>query len=331
MRRHLTLALSAAVIFAAAAGASISAPASAADARAEALSLIRDVKVTLETISGRARAASADIAALSVSGGTRQRDRLSAEVENLVGEIGLLDAKLDVLTARVGSLSAPSRAASSARATSSAPRASRASSSGPLEVSCEVSSREVPGGSQVEYSSVVSGGVEPYAYSWSGSFRGNAESQMLTFVDRGTYREKVSVTDARGKVAADDCPKVTVTSNAAGALPGEYARSKAPKISVIEPAASVRWVSGKPGAVRWKFSGLASYDRLNVFLSEGGDGKTYYLASSVAQDPSGQGSYTWPSAGAIAGETVPAGTYFLRVCTTDDQVCDAAQVILSAR
>jgi hypothetical protein len=323
MRHHLAALLAAAALVVLAS--SSSAPASAADAKSEALSIINDLRGSLDGIADRAKAAAKRAGELQVGGSERSRNVLEAEVEALAYDIAGLDEKLKILDLRVSALSAaPSKRATSTPARPKSPP----SASGSLRVTCEVSDRTVGVGESVTYSAVVSGGAEPYTYAWTGAFRGNGSTQKASFVSAGTFKEKVSVTDKNRKTVSDDCPVVDVDDGFGDGVNDDRAsRARNAKLSILAPKSSARLVAGTAGTIEWKSTGLASGDRLDIFLTRGD--VFYYVATSLEKGKSGSDSYVWPSVGALAAEFVPYGEYTLKVCTTDGEICGATKVVVA--
>jgi hypothetical protein len=326
MRHHLAALLAAAALVTLAN--SSSAPVSAADAKSEALSIINDVRDSLDDLAARAKAAAKRAGELSVSGTTRNRDIVETELEALADDLAELDVTLRTLDLRVSSLSATSTKKTTT-ATSTSTKTT-ASSSGGLRVVCEVSDRTVGVGESVTYEAVVSGGTKPYTYAWTGSFKGNGSTQKASFADAGTFREKITVTDKGRKVASDDCPVVDVDEGFDDGVDDDKAtRAKNPKISLILPKSNARLTAGTAGTFEWKATGLASNDQLDIFLV--GEKTFYYVATSLEKGTSGSGSgsYVWPSIGALASDFVPYGEYTLKVCTTDGEVCAATRVVIA--
>lgn len=328
--RNLTIAAAFALTLAAAAGANLpsgpAAAASAIDARSEALSLVTDLRGALDGYVVRLGSASANAGRLSVSGSIKNRDLLAAELVAVANGIEGLDAKLKVLDARIAALStvAPTRKTSPAADSAK----SGPASSGALRVACEVSDRAVGEAEAVTYSAVVTGGVTPYSYLWSGAFEGNAPTQKITFIDAGTYRETLTVTDKRGKKISDDCPRVDVGAEFSAGSVASPARAKKASIAISSPARGAKIKAGNPATIAWKQLGLAQTDPVDIYLNVGSDGVTYFIASAVGSLDSERGSHVWSSAGTVAKTSVPYGSYTLNVCTLDNLVCDETSVTL---
>lgn len=304
------------------------------DAKSEAQALVNDLLSVIEKLVVRAESASIGVGGLAINGSTRERDKLKAEIMSLGADLSKLDTKLRVLDLRLGSLEvSTSTKATAAKTTSKKAAAAKKATTtpvvgGPLRVTCEVSDRTIGPGEIVTYTAEVSGGATPYSYSWTGAFTGNSSSQQATLLDKGSYKEQLTVTDKDKKTATDECPRVDVDSRFASGAGDVAARTKNAKISILEPDSSARFTAGKVATVRWKTAGLATADRLDVFLSSA-EGKIYYLVSTVEQGEDGVGSFVWPSAGTIGSGFVPYGAYTLRVCTTDEEVCGATKVTLA--
>lgn len=337
MRQHLAavLAVAALVALAASVGARLgpgpAAVAASTDAKSEATALVNDVRDALDDIAARAASASADIGRLSVSGSSaKSRDALEDEMRAIARATEALDAKLRALDLRVSSLVAPTSTKVAAASGAASPTVVTGSPSGSLTVACDVSDRTVGEGKTVTYTALVSGGVAPYSYTWSGSFSGNSPTQRATLLDPGAYKESVSVKDKKGKTAKDDCPKVEADRRFADGIDDDGAeRAKSASISLVAPASGAKLKVGTTTPITWKTSGLVSTDRLDVYLSGGANGVTYHIASSVEKGADGRGTYVWPSAGTVANAFVPYGEYRLSVCTTDDEICAATKVTIS--
>jgi hypothetical protein len=332
MRQHLAAAVAAIALVAVATAPS--APASAADAKSEALALINDLRGSLETLAETAESAATRVASLSVSGGSSKNKTVAeAEIKALAADIAALDTKLRALDAKVSSLTASKTTKTTTGSSSSSGSASSGSSSSSsgtgFRVTCEVSDRTAGVGDSVTYTAVVSGGTKPYSYSWTGAFEGNGSSQKASFLDPGTYREKVTVTDKGKKVASDDCPKVEIDDTFSDGVDDDAAdRAKNAKLVLSEPVANAKLTAGKSATIRWKATGLASSDQLDVYLEDATAENVYYIATSLDKGADGKGSYTWPSAGTVASAFVPYGAYTLRVCTVDGEVCAAGKVTI---
>jgi large subunit ribosomal protein L7/L12 len=316
---------------AAAGAASQGSPAAAAAAlsssdKAQAQALVSDLRDALDAIGDRATDVADTLANLKVESGSRaSRDKARAEVRAIAADLSSLDTNLKALDLRVATLvPGPKRATGTASATVDV-ALNRGTG---FRVTCDVGDRTVGRGDPVLFSALATGGATPYAYKWTGAFSGNASSQKASFVAKGSYRETVTVTDKNGKKAADDCPKVEVDDAFDADTDDGGDRAKNAKISVIAPAAGARLAVGTSTAITWKTAGLASRDLLDVTLSDGDDGVTYYVASSVGKGDGGAGSLTWRSVGTVASAFLPIDTYTLRVCTTDGEVCGAAKVNL---
>jgi hypothetical protein len=330
MRNHLAAVLAVAILLGIATAPS--APAAAADAKSEASALINDLRDAIEGLAAQAEVAAKDVEALSIAGSTRNRDVLLAKVTNLAGNLSDLDTKLRALDLKVSSLSAPKSSKSSSKSSSKTTATSTketGNSSSAFRVTCEVGDRSVGVGATVTYTAVVSGGSKPYSYSWEGAFKGNSSSQKVTLIDKGTYKQKVTVTDKSGRISTDECPKVEVDNAFADGVDDDTAkRATDAKISILEPSSSAKLVGGQAATIRWKGAGLASGDRLDIYL-QSADGLYYYVATSIDKGEQGRGTFVWPSAGTIASEFVPYKVYTLKVCTTDGEICGATKVTLA--
>lgn len=333
MRQHLAAAVAAIALVVVATAPS--APASAADAKSEALALINDLRGSLETLAETAEGAASRVASLSVSGSSGKNKAVAeAEVKALAADIAALDTKLRALDAKVSLLAVSkttksATGSSSSSGTSSSGSSSTASGGSGLRVTCEVSDRTIGVGDSVTYSATVTGGTKPYSYSWTGSFEGNGSSQKASFLDPGTYRQKITVTDKGKKAASDDCPKVEVDDTFSDGVDDDAAdRAKNAKLVLSEPTANAKLAAGVAATIRWKGTGLASSDRLDVYLEDATSENVYYIATSLDKGADGKGSYTWPSAGTVASAFVPYGAYTLRVCTVDGEVCAAGKVTI---
>lgn len=329
-RPTLALAVAAvALLVSAAAGSEISAGPAAAgsslDAKSEALALVTDLRNALDGYVVRLGSASGNVTRLSSSSSAKTREAIAAELLSISSGIEALDTKLKVLDARVASLSST---ATSKTTTSATTAASAGSTSGNFRVTCEVTDRTVGEAETVEYSAVVSGGSKPYSYEWSGAFEGNGSTQKVSFVDVGTYRETLVVTDKKNKKLSDECPKVDVDKSFANGADGTAERAKNASITITAPTAGAKITTSTLATISWKHAGLASSDLVDIYLTGGGDGVTYYVASTLEKGDSKKGSFVWPSAGTVATAFVPYGTYTLKVCTSDNEICGATSVTL---
>lgn len=329
-RPTLALAISAvALLVSAAASSEISAgPAAAAaslDAKSEALALVTDLRNALDGYAVRVGSAAGSVSRLSVSGSAKTQDAIVAELLSVSRGIEALDVKLKVLDARVTSLSS---AAASKTTTSATAAATSGSTSGSFRVTCEVTDRTVGETETVEYSAVVSGGSKPYSYEWSGAFGGNGSTQKVSYVDAGTYRETLAVTDKKGRKLSDDCPKVDVDDAYANGADGTAERAENASITITTPTVGAKIKTSAAATIGWKYAGLASSDLVDIYLTGAADGTTYYIASTLEKGDGKKGSFVWPSAGTVATAFVPYGAYTLKVCTSDSEVCGATSITL---
>jgi hypothetical protein len=336
MPKHLVV-LAAIILFAIAGAASlgsyaVSSPAAVAGAlstdKAEAQALVSDLRDAIDSLNARATDVADVLSKLKVDSDSRTaRERARAEAKSIAADLASLDANLRALDLRIAALS-PGAKRATGTALSSKVDVAATSGTG-FRVVCDLSDRTVGAGDPVTFKALVSGGTLPYAYSWSGAFEGNAQSQKASFVRASTYWEKVTVTDKKGKKVSDDCPKLEVSNTYSDDEEDDIgARAVNSTLSILQPVAGARLTVGTSTTIGWKSAGLASGDSLDITLSGGEDGVTYFVASSLPKGNEGRGSFTWRSVGTVASDFIPNGTYTLRVCTVDEEVCGAAKVSL---
>src|SRR5919109_325367 len=123
-----------------------------------------------------------------------------------------------------------------------------------------------------EFEADVTGGTEPYTYSWDfddGSEESDAEATVEhTFDEAGTYNVNLTVTDAADQTATDILKISVIEEDAASPQSDESAASPQSDESAASPQSDVRRLGDLKA-----LEGIPGFDRIkDIPISEGGGG-----------------------------------------------------------